>query len=80
MAKMEDDQSHPVLKSLSEEYVAANDSGVQKKLLQEIAESICSRKRDGVLQIVEALQPSLTNTDIQVRRKGTQLLAELVHR
>ena len=65
---------------LCRDYMEVTKSDSQSSIIIEIIEAICKAKSNGILNLVEALGPYLSNDEIARRKKGTQLLAELMHR
>ena len=77
---MASDGSESLLAELARNYVDSTTKATQKDLISRISEAISAREAAGLLDLVEILGLYLTNDDVQMRRKGSQLLAELIHR
>lgn len=68
------------IEPLAKKYIEAASNDEQKSLVGNLSDIISARNSANLLDLVEGLGVYLTNEDVSQRRKGSQLLAELMHR
>ena len=68
------------LQKLAKEYVVSNSPDEQKKVIERVSSALLEERTSTILNVVESLGVYLTHDDFSQRRKGTQLLGELMHR